>query len=236
MPASSFADLILNPEAEGTRLRSNLSSWHVRSLHNAQICFVSSQYLPMLLYYMGTSEGQKKFPASLSYTTSRGLPRWTCLGCWLIGWFFFLRILDFQTDATILSFAIQMILTAGVTAWSNRPGQSWHRDMIHMLAAVLYIADHVVFMELLAITSFYKSCFFASFLIAGMSLYWGRAVKVSAGVPLKYASSASEWYMLLGKLPVTLSKQLWCSEMCFMLAENLIFTSFVLGLTSGLPK
>lgn len=193
----------------------------------------------MLLYYMGASEQQLKFPASLSYTTSRGLPRFVCLAFWLLGWFLFLTILDIQwslngKDLALFLFAAQMLVTAGISAWSNKPNQTRKYDLIHMGAAALYIVDHILLMELLAMRPEYKTGFYTCFLITAGSLYWGTSVKRNAGMPAKHASSAVEWQTLLAKLPAHQSCQLWWSELSFMIAENLIFTSFVLGLTSGL--
>jgi hypothetical protein len=183
---------------------------------------------------MRSSEQQLKFPASLSYTTSHGLPRFVCLAFWLLGWFFFLSILDLNTDLAILVFAAQMLVTAGISAWSNKPNQTRKHDLIHMAAAGLYILDHILLMEVLAMRPTYKTGFYTCFLITAGSLYWGTSVKRNAGMPAKHASSAVEWQMLLSKLPADQSCQLWWSELSFMIAENLIFTSFVLGLTSGL--
>ena len=225
--------LIIDPQAEGQRFRSGLSLESISSLRNARFCFLCSQYLPMLLYYMRTSEQQLKFPASLSYTTSRGLPRFACLLLWLVGWYFFIRILDWSADLAILAFAAQMLLTAGISAWSNQPNQTRHHDLIHMGAATLYILDHIWLMELVGMKSIYKAGFYTFFLITAASLHWGQSITRLAGLQPKHASNAAEWQMLLAKLPEDQSKQLWWAELSFMVAENLVFTSFVLGLASG---
>ena len=51
---------------------------------------------------------------------------------------------------------------------------------------------------------------------------------------MKHSSSAEEFRDLFAQLSSRHSTQLWRAELLFMLSENLIFTSFVLGLTSGL--
>ena len=225
--------LILDPKSEGQRFRSALSGPKISSLRYAKFSFLLSQYLPMLLYYLGTSEQKLKFPASLSYTTSRGLPRLSCLALWLLGWSFFLGTLDWASDLAIMAFASQMLLTAGISAWSNQPNQGRREDVIHMAAATLYILDHVWLMELLGMRWIYQAGFYSFFLITAASLHWGQSIKRRSGVPAKHTSSALEWQKLLAKLPESQSRQLWWAELSFMVAENLVFTSFVLGLTSG---
>lgn len=218
---------------ETRRFRSTLNAEGLQNLRHAKLCFLVSQYLPMVLYYLGTSEEQLKFPASLSYTTSRGLPRWTCLTFWLMGWSFFLRLLS-TTNLPIMAFATQMMATAWICAVYNRPHQSLREDLIHLVAATLYILDHVFLMELLNVGSIYQLCFHIFFALTALSQCWGVYVKRRAGIECKHSSSALEWRTTLARLQPQAQKELWWAEMSFMISENLIFTSFVLGLTSGL--
>ncbi|CAE7289782.1 unnamed protein product, partial [Symbiodinium pilosum] len=148
------------------------------------------------MYYLGASEKMLKFPASLSYVTSRGLPRHLCLGFWLVGWFFFLQVLR-STDTAVGIFAALMLATAGVTAWFNKPHQPVLHDRIHMAAACLYVLAHIVLMDILAMGSIYRAGFYLSMVIAAGSLQWSRSIKSRAGLPVKPSSTAQEWNGIL---------------------------------------
>ena len=234
MPA--WANLSFDFTEQSREFRCSLHAGDIWNLHWAKMSFLCSQYSAILLYYLGASEKMLKFPASLSYVTSRGLPRHLCLGFWLVGWFLFLRVLTGSKEKGLGLgiFVALMLLTAAVTARFNRPHQPIAHDRIHMAAASLYVIAHIVLMDILAMSSLYRAGFYTSLAIAAASLHWSRSVKREAGVPVKHSSSAEEWRSLFAQLSSKHGTHLWCAELSFMIFENLIFTSFVLGLTSGL--
>ena len=187
-----LCSMLFNAAEEGRQFRCSLHAHDVSNLHMAKVSFLCSQYSAILLYYVGASEKTIKFPASLSYVTSRGVPRHLCLGFWLAGWFCFLRVLNARRETGLGIFTLLMLFTAGVTAWFNRPHQPvWH-DRIHMAAASLYVLCHIVLMDVLAMSSLYRAGFYASTITAAASLQWSRRIKTSRG--------ASEAFLKRGRV------------------------------------
>ena len=228
--------LLWDPRTEGVRFRSTLSRQSVAHLEYAKISFLLCQYLPMLLYYAGIVEKDRKFPASLSYTTAYGAPKYVCLAFWLLGWFFVLSVLDLKADLAIWVFAAQMLLTALISAWVNKRDQTTMDEYIHFATAGLYVADHFVLLKLLGMGMEYQTFFRSFLMLTAVTLYWSAEIKRRNGVPPDYCDSAAEWRRMLARLPSGQRCLLWLSEMVFMISENMLFTSFVLGLTSGLKS
>ena len=228
--------LLWDPRTEGVRFRSSLSRQSVANLEYAKISFLLCQYLPMLLYYAGVVEKDRKFPASLSYTTAYGTPKYVCLAFWLLGWFFVLSVLDLKADLAIWVFAAQMLLTALISAWVNKPDQTTMDEYIHLATAGLYIADHFVLLKLLGMGMDYQTFFRSFLMLTAVTLYWSAEIKRRNGLPADHCDSAAEWRRMLARLPSGQRCLLWLSEMTFMISENMLFTSFVLGLTSGLKS
>mmetsp|Transcript_106047 Transcript_106047/g.269335 ORF Transcript_106047/g.269335 Transcript_106047/m.269335 type:complete len:210 (+) Transcript_106047:57-686(+) len=187
-------------------LRARMMEEDVRTLEHAQCLFIFSQILPLCLYYAGTSERPTKFPASLSYTACK----------------------------------VQMIATGIFTLGFNKPGQNRLHNLLHMAGASAYIVDHVVFAVILDMRYVYRFIFVGSFLITGAALHNTSKIKEFIGLPPKYASSPQEWQSMLAVASKvggpSCRARLWWSEMIFMVFENLIFLSFILGMTSGIDR
>lgn len=219
----------------GAAFRSRLNAEERETVWHAQAWFLLSQYATLLLYYAGTAEQPCKFPASMSYTASKGLPKLAFLFPWLRGWWLLLGLLWDNSDCGTLAFAGQMVGTGLFTLHFNRPGQSRLSNQFHLLGAVAYTTSHVPMLVFLGMTGVYQIAFFTAFLLAVMSFCSSRHAKRAAGLPPKYASSPSEWKAMLEAAGPMWHGQLWLSELAFMASENAIFTVFVCGIGSGMP-
>lgn len=228
----------LEARAAGEAFRQRLGPEDARAVRHAQAWFLASQYTAMCLYYAGTAERPTKFPASISYTASKGLPKYAFLLLWLRGWSLFLGVFWAMGETGALAFALQMITTGFITFGFNKPGQSHTANLVHMVGAVVYIADHLILLAFLDMAWVYRIVFHGSFALSGVALHSTGVIKKAIGLPPKYASTASEWRSMLAvaaKAGAQWPLRLWCSELAFMFFENLIFTSFVVGMNSGLP-
>ncbi|CAE8602134.1 unnamed protein product [Polarella glacialis] len=226
---------LMDWDSRASSFRGHLRADHGIKVQVAQVCFLCSMYLPMLLYYLGASEYPTKFPASLSYTSSKAPSKYVCLLFWALGWCIFLHVLWASDDLVTQLFAAQMVLTGVLAAWFNKPGQCRAANLIHMAAAIAYILDHIVFMHVLDMTATYRQVFYTSCVLTAAALQCTNAIKVSAaGLSVKYASSPAEWQKMLSQVGPTKAGQLWWSELTFMVFENLILTAFILGMSSGI--
>eukprot|EP00928_Gymnodinium_smaydae_P037653 TRINITY_DN26101_c0_g1_i2.p1 TRINITY_DN26101_c0_g1~~TRINITY_DN26101_c0_g1_i2.p1 ORF type:complete len:246 (+),score=20.81 TRINITY_DN26101_c0_g1_i2:59-739(+) len=204
---------LLSVDSYGTLFRASLSNEDRLFVRVAQVCFLCSQFAGTLLYYAGASEWPTKFPASMSYTMSKGSPAYVMLSLWLCGWTLFSFVFYRNADLGTCIFMAQMFATGVIVYVFNKPGQNAASNAIHMIFSTLYIADHIVCFFLLNIAYAYRLVFCLAFAATALSMEW-QAMLAAAG---------KQW-----------RGRLWWSELAFMIAENMIFVSFVSGMASGL--
>eukprot|EP00928_Gymnodinium_smaydae_P037652 TRINITY_DN26101_c0_g1_i1.p1 TRINITY_DN26101_c0_g1~~TRINITY_DN26101_c0_g1_i1.p1 ORF type:complete len:267 (+),score=19.65 TRINITY_DN26101_c0_g1_i1:59-802(+) len=225
---------LLSVDSYGTLFRASLSNEDRLFVRVAQVCFLCSQFAGTLLYYAGASEWPTKFPASMSYTMSKGSPAYVMLSLWLCGWTLFSFVFYRNADLGTCIFMAQMFATGVIVYVFNKPGQNAASNAIHMIFSTLYIADHIVCFFLLNIAYAYRLVFCLAFAATALSMVCAQRTKRLAGLPPSYASSTSEWQAMLAAAGKQWRGRLWWSELAFMIAENMIFVSFVSGMASGL--
>jgi len=59
----------------GYKFRSRLSPSDVAQIRKARDYFHLTSLIPLILYYLKTSEERTKFPATISFTIRKGIPR-----------------------------------------------------------------------------------------------------------------------------------------------------------------
>ena len=75
-----------NIDDESAALLSRLTARDEELLRSARRLYHACSVVPCLLYYLRTSESPTKFPATISFTIRKGVPRWTHHALWLAGW------------------------------------------------------------------------------------------------------------------------------------------------------
>ena len=239
--SSSVVSALLSPVfgRSADAFFTSLSAGDVRRLRLAKRIFLANTGLNAALYYTGFSpDGYKvKFPATISWTVRRGLPQKSNLLFWSSGWYLVGSVFARRGDRLARLFAAQMYCVGVVTLGICPVGASALQDQVHFIAAGLYFVYHCVLFEYVRTSRPYQAGFYASFAVFLAAVvkirklearYCFRAEADEEG-RTKYAASRA-------KLAPELRRQLWRFELVQMLSENAMFVSFLLGVTSGLPR
>mmetsp|Transcript_4389 Transcript_4389/g.8872 ORF Transcript_4389/g.8872 Transcript_4389/m.8872 type:complete len:232 (+) Transcript_4389:57-752(+) len=221
----------------GESLRARLTHDDLSIIGEVQAMFHTCQYLGVLLYYLGAAERPRKFPASISYTLSKGPPKYAFLAIWLPAWMRMLKLVHRIGHLYGTVFMGQMVATGVLTMFVyNEPGQGRLSDFVHFWGAGAYMLDHVALLWLLNTKREYCWSFFGSFGIMSAALYWKKRIHRRCGLGNEGETPLEKWREQLAALAPGVRRQLWWSELLFMVFENSLFTAFVSGMRSGLPK
>jgi len=205
--------------ASGAVFRSRLTPSDVNRIALARNLFHLTAILPPCLYYFSRFgvDNPPKFPATISYTIRAGLPKWLHHLIWSSGWFAMYGLFHRYGDTRLRVFALQMFCTGVVTTAVCSLGKSKLHDQIHSLGACLYMLDHHVLFRILDSKTSYMRVFYSAFVVM---------VSTMAVAKRKY-----HWEESAGnKVP----SSLWWLELAIMGSENLLFSSFVSSMCSGL--
>ena len=102
---------------------------------------------PIVLYYLKTSENPTKFPATISFTIRKGIPRFVSNGFWLLGYGLFLRII-WKNGGLLSKIFAGIMFSTGFLANIIFPlGRG--KDKLHFLFSLIYMLAHVVNAEIL---------------------------------------------------------------------------------------
>ena len=192
------------------------------------------QFVPAVLYYLGTSESKTKFPATISFTIRKGIPKWAQHMIWMRGWWHTYAVLSKKGRFTSI-FSKQMIATGIVATWLFPVGKSEAVDRVHFVTSALYMIDHICLLQLLGIRSIYKVGFYLSFLLMATALFFRKKMEQLARLPSEGDVDNNQLEALREmQLKGPAKRKLWWLEGAVMFFENSLFFSFVSGMTSGM--
>ena len=200
----------------------------------AKRLFVLSSVLPPFFYYGGT--GTKKFPATISFTIRKGVPRFVHHALWIAGWYKMSKVVRGAGNRMTKLFALQMFAT-GITSVVLCPlGKSETRNRIHAITAAMYMLDHFVLFDLFKTPRKFRYAFVASFLFF---CYFLKRVKEFNKKHRLAAegdddSDVARRQNQIHSLDKTHRNSLFISELFVMIFENSMFLSFTGGMTIGL--
>lgn len=212
-------------DQSGRNFRAKLTEEDVAQMRLARDIFHLGAIVPPILYYLRFSEAKPKFPATISWTIRKGYPKRVQHIIWSTGWLLMYRVLRRAGDAFIKAFAKQMFATGVVCTWIAALDQNAILDKVHFATAGLYMFDHSVLCELVAMRRPFKIGYYGSFslMLIALAAFKGFGIDSEAQV---------------GGLLKTLSPQrrrlFWWIELAVMIFENALFTFFLSGLVSGL--
>jgi hypothetical protein len=215
--------------SRGEMFQARLTALDVADVAKARDIFNGMTVVTTALYYLGTSESAPKFPATISWTIRKGLPKKVNHLLWTWGWWTMYGVFARAGDGLSLLFILQMFATGIVTTCLAPVGQGggW-LDQVHFVGALLYMLDHIVLFYYLGTTLPYRAVFYCSFVAMAASI---SAVKRLGLQPEQLEQRRDK---LSAVLPArTLNKLYWCELV--MCSENLMFTGFITGMASGLP-
>lgn len=150
--------------------------------------FVLSQWAPFLLYYSGFhSEPEPHgptFPATISHTIRKGIPKWGHHCFWFIGWYKVLKALEARGAGLGTKLRCAFAFSQGVAACVIF-GLSHDKvsNQIHAAAAALYMYEHLFLMKLFRHSQSYVSAFKFSFLAFCASLVALRVLEMRYEIP-----------------------------------------------------
>eukprot|EP00658_Telonema_sp_P-2_P060780 TRINITY_DN49601_c0_g1_i2.p1 TRINITY_DN49601_c0_g1~~TRINITY_DN49601_c0_g1_i2.p1 ORF type:complete len:241 (+),score=53.93 TRINITY_DN49601_c0_g1_i2:50-724(+) len=203
-------------------------------LRTARNWFHASQFLPLVLYYLGSSERPTKFPATISFTIRKGLPKWIHHLIWLRGWAHFYAILRRRGSASLRAFCLQMVATGVVCTFICAIGQSEKMDKVHFLTAGLYMLDHILLIDLIGVDWRFRLAFYASFGTMVVALRQKKRIEKQAALPSEGDVGNVELERLRStRLDTQAHRDMWWYELIVMVCENGLFSAFVSGMTSN---
>lgn len=211
----------------------------LRDAKLARILFHSCFLVPPFLYYVcGAVERPAKFPASISFTIRKGLPKLVHLLLWTAGWAVMGRILRRGAPSSLRRFAAQMYATGLWTTQLFSLGRGAASDAAHLAGAALYMVDHVALMTVLDTRPLFRKAFYGAFLSLVGSVVCTQTIERAAGMPTEsdWRTTTAERARRLRRLAPSVRTCLFVSELALMISEYLLFMSFVQGIPSGIAK
>lgn len=135
----------------------------------------------------------------------------------------------------IHKFTVQMYLTGLWTTQLLSLGKGRLSDAAHFLGAGVYMVDHIVIMHLMNMKVKYRRVFYRAFLTMIGSIVATQAIEKHAGLPMESDAKVAtgDRVRMIKMLSPRTRRYLFLSELFLMITENLLFTSFVQGIPSG---
>ena len=244
--ASSFYDSLMSTKHSHEERDQDL-----RYLKLARLFFHGCSVLPAVVYYgIGVRHRRRpssnatlargidtppKFPASISFTIRKGLPRYTQFVLWAAGWSCLGNVIYKHGSTSLRRFLLHMIGTGLWTTQLFPLGNGALSDAAHFLGAGIYMVEHIVLMDVLHMHSKYRTVFYHACVALVGSIVTTRCLERSTNVPSEstLTTTPATRANLIQKLPKKLQLCFFCSELLLMVSENLLFTSFVQGIPSG---
>lgn len=223
-------------DQEGATFRAALTTEDIRVMKLARFFFHSCSIAAPLLYYMGTVERPCKFPATISFTIRKGPPKHAQMLIWGLGWALMGKIIRRRGSKILQNFCANMFLTGIWTTILFRLGRDKLSDVCHFFGAGVYMFDHVILLRILNTRPVFRKLFYASFALLVASIGGTRAVEMVCGLPTESDSktSTADRARRVERLPMSLRRKLFYWELLVMVSENMLFSSFVQGMPSGL--
>jgi len=249
--AKWYKQFMAQIRAEGSELRKSVTSDDVLILKRARLLFHLCSILPPLTYYFSRGylavDRPPKFPATISFTIRKGLPKKIQTILWAGGWALMYRLIHRRTkhasqhfySSLLRRYTLQMIGTGVCTIELFPLGKSDTADIFHFMGAAKYMLDHIILMDVLKMKPLYRKMFFWSFGMLVLNCGVVRSIEVLAGIAKESDTSvttAQRAKQISQKLSPPARSRLFLSELLVMLFENLLFSSFVQGIPSGLEE
>lgn len=238
-------------ELEAMEFRNSLISDDVLLLKRARFLFHLCSILPPLAYYFGRGslavDRPPKFPATISFTIRKGLPKKIQTVLWTAGWVLMYRVIHRRTKpiaphtqpSLLRRYCLQMIGTGVWTTEVFRLGTSDPADVCHFLGAAKYMLDHIVMMDVLKMKPLHRKSFFWSFGMLILNFGAVHSIESFAGIAKESDNrftTAQRARQISQKLSPYMRSRLFASELLVMLFENLLFSSFVQGIPIGIEE
>ena len=207
-------------------------------MRTGQLCFYATFVVPTLIYYCAPAwlrpDPSPRFPATISYTIRRGLPKWVHHTIWLGGWHCVLGAHAGPARPLGRAFLCQMVAT-GVVATVLAPcGHTVPLDALHYLGAFFYMVDHIALLRYWRMPLWSAAGFAASFLAFAVATRAKKGFKHRNGLalPVNACPKAIEVAAAekLGPPSAPLRARLWQLEAAEMTAEFGLFLFFVAGM------
>lgn len=223
----------------GRQFRQSLTQRDIRTIIFARNSFHISTIFPLLLYHLRTSEPNPKFPATISHSIRKGVPKLAANLFWLVGWGAMLSVFV-RRGGIGRYFAMQMFVTGVVTTMVCPLGKGELSDKIHFVTAGLYMVDHHILFDFLNTASLYRRGFYVSFILFAWSIMRQKKIHAAAKVPPAESTrwDSQEEYrrqLELAGLTPRLRLELVILDYAVMAFEYGLFVSFVSGMGTGLP-
>lgn len=216
-------------------------------LASAQTLFIVNQLTNFPLYYLPIfrsfgGDAEPKFPCSISWMTRKGLPRYSTLLLWLVGWSLLLRAFfkdgefgamshnDWYRAAFMLQMFAAGFVTVVCTPMKGKDVAMGSTDALHCYAAMLYVFDHVVANEIMGVPL--TSPFGLAFAVTSFLCGTCQSLRASDDLVAKRLHAR----IFRGSTRLSLPSFLHLLEIGFMVNENALFLIFLLGMTSGLDR
>lgn len=200
----------------------------------AQRLFISTSAVPLLLYYLRLSEPVPLFPATISWTIRKGVPRWTHHSLWLAGWAVFLSVFLKRGDVRLKIFALQMFATGFICVILCPIGRGGLQEKVHAVTAGVYMADHHVAFRILDVPAPHVFSFWAFFLAFGGLTRQAR--RILKEIVKDKGDEGPSLLQLPSSTRISDRNRLWYVELLRMLAENGLFLAFTLSMTLGVRR
>ena len=189
----------------------------------------------MAAYYGGASDAKPKFPATISWTIRKGVPR-ACHHCfWIAGWLLLLTPLQKRASNLHKAFSVTFFLWGMSACMIYELGRSKNANHKHVVSAGVFMALHHLHMVLFGARITYLKRFWASFgsFAAGLWLLArvekAYSIEVTEGCSeIDKAKYEAERNRLSPRQRLTLK----AVELIVMVGENLLFLWPTLALTS----
>lgn len=220
---------------QGRTFRSNLTKADISQIVTARNYFHATSLAPCVLYYLKTSETNTKFPATISFTIRKGVPRYAQHILWVAGWSHMYAVFKRCARGRFSRlFVAQMVLTGVITTMICRLGQGRLSDKIHFVGAAMYMIDHHILFYYLNTRPLYRGLFYGSFLLMSLAMAKKTLLEQAHNLSSEGECTNQDREKQLARVDKSVRQRLWWLELWVMLFENSLFASFVSGMTSRL--
>ena len=203
----------------------------------ARRIFHASTLVPLVLYHFRTSDTQPLFPATISHTIRRGVPRLVNFVLWISGWSIMLYAVGTRAESwLVVAFAWQMVLIGIVCTQLCPVGCGGVREQVHVALAAIYMADHHFLCGLLRLRMPYRIGFYGGFVGLGLAMVAKGRIEERAGVGGIGDALVSETVRQGFAGQPRLAQLHWRARLAVMVFEYGMFLSFVEGIGSGLES
>jgi len=146
------------------------------------------------------------------------------------------------SSSLITNFITCMIGTGLWTTQLFPIGRDTLSDVFHFCGASIYMIQHIVLMDVLKMKSSHRRRFYTSLVTLLLSVATVRTIErrqpqlfhVEGAAPKGKTHSTAKYRRQIEKLPTNVRNLLFLADLIVMISENLLFTSFVHGIPSGL--